>query len=155
MVLATNRLGTARLEIRSARGFCTPSWTSTTGPPDHADPAPPGLGQLSCYRIGYVKRGGRFRTPATLAVKDRFSATRVQALIAGPRLLCLSANVGGGGSPSTPTSTAQYVCFAAGPTPTKTPVYDQNEFGAGSVRVGNTEMLCLPSTKKVLVSPRR
>jgi hypothetical protein len=147
----TNQFGSALLVIRTPVTFCVPSWKSLTGPPNQNPNQPPGADHYTCYPVSYVKGAGTFKPPASVQVSDEFSATAaVTVKVGAPQVLCVPTEkiLPTGFAYPVNNPSLYYTCFRVSPTPIKNPVYDQNQFGTGTVTIKATKWLCLPSTLK-------
>jgi hypothetical protein len=153
-VQVTNQFGSAKLKTGAATQLCLPTWKSLTGPPQTPTPAPPRLSHFTCYAVSYIPGAGTFKPPAVVQVKDQFSAKPVSTKVGNPVLLCLpTTKILPTGKSFAPANTAAHLlCFTVGTTPVKSPVFDKNQFGTGSVQIQRTNFLCLPSAKKVVAS---
>jgi hypothetical protein len=151
VVRVTNQFGQAVLQTGQPTQVCLPSWKSLTGPPRKPTPAPPGLSHFTCYPVSYVPGAGTFKVPPAVQLKDQFSQAQVTVKVGNPVKLCLPSLKIVNGQTFPPTNTVTHLlCFTVGPTPTKNPVYDQNQFGTGKIQIQRTQLLCLPSTKQIL-----
>ena len=153
-VQVTNQFGSAKLKTGAATQVCLPTWKSLTGPPNRPSPAPPRLSHFTCYAVSYIPGAGTFKPPAVVQVKDQFSGKPVNAKVGNPVLLCLPTTkiLPTGKSFPAVNTVAHLLCFTVGTTPIKNPVFDQNQFGTGSVQIQHTTFLCLPSTKRMVTS---
>jgi hypothetical protein len=151
-VQVTNQFGRAMLTTGAPTQLCLPTWKSLTGPPKKPTPAPPRLSHFTCYGVSYVAGTPPFKPPAAVQVRDQFAPKPVNVKVGNPVLLCLpTTKVLPTGKAFRPVNTVTHLlCFAVSPTPTKSPVFDQNQFGTGKVQIARTKLLCLPSTKKVI-----
>jgi hypothetical protein len=149
-VTVTNQFGQAQLQPAQPNLLCLPSWKSLTGPPNRTPVQPPGLDHFTCYPVSYVPGGGTFAPPAAVSVQDQFAGAFVGVTVGAPQQLCVPTQktVNGVVTPIT-NPQAHLLCFAVTKTPTKNPVWDQNQFGTAKVGIIATKMLCLPSFKTV------
>jgi hypothetical protein len=151
IVRVRNQFGTGVLQTSSPTQLCLPSWKSLTGPPKQPTVAPPGLSHFTCYPVAYVPGTAPFKPPAGVRVRDQFSPAPVTVTVGPPKLLCLpTTKITAKATYPMVNSALHLLCFQVSPTPTKNPVYDQNQFGTGKVNIQHTSLLCLPSTKQVL-----
>jgi hypothetical protein len=150
-VVVTNQFGRATLKTGGTAQVCLPSWQQVGSPPNNPSSTPSGLSHFTCYSASYAPHGGSFKPPKSVTVKDEFSNQPVKVKVGAPKLLCLpTAKTVNGVTYPELNPLAQLMCLAVTPTPTKNPVYDQNQFGTGKVQVTKTGTLCLPSTKLVV-----
>jgi hypothetical protein len=148
-VTVANQFGSAKLVTKTPNDLCVPSWKSLTGPPNEPSNQPAGEDHYTCYPVGYAKGSGKFKAPASVQVSDEFSPTgAVKVKVQAPQELCAPTDkilpTGASFPPSNPS--LNYLCFAVSKTPRITPVFDQNQFGTGTVTIKKTKWLCLPST---------
>ena len=151
-VQVTNQFGTALLQVNPAtpNQLCLPSWKSLKGVPNKKPPTPPGLSHFACYAVRYVPGTAPFKPPA-VHVQDQFSPRLVAVTVGAPQELCLpTTKIVGKTVYQMQNPTLHLLCFAVSPTPRKTPVFDENQFGQGPVSIVKTSTLCLPSTKIVV-----
>lgn len=144
----TNQFGTAALSTGSPNNLCLPSWKSLTGPPNQS-PNQPSANHYTCYPAKYVAGAGTFTPPASVAVSDEFSpAAAVQVKVGAPQSLCVPTEKILSSSVSYPMTDPNlfFVCFAVSKTPVVKTVFDENQFGQGSVTIKKTKQLCVPST---------
>jgi hypothetical protein len=150
-VVVTNQFGRATLKTGGTAQVCLPSWQHVGSPPNNPSSTPSGLSHFTCYSASYAPHGGSFKPPKSVVVKDEFSQEPVKVKVGAPKLLCLpTAKTINGVTYPELNPLAQLMCLAVSPTPTKNPVYGQNQFGTGKVQVIKTGTLCLPSTKLVV-----
>jgi len=152
-VSVTNQFGTATLNTGTPTQLCLPSWSSAQSPPAKTPATPPGLSHFTCYTVSYAPGTTPFKPPKSVLVKDQFATKPVKVNVGTPKLLCLPTTkiVNGVTYPAQNPQT-HLLCFTVSPTPTRNPVYDENQFGTGKVQIKKTALLCLPSTK-VIVGP--
>jgi len=150
LVSVTNQFGTATLQPQQPNLLCVPSWKSLTGPPGMTPKTPPGLNHFTCYPVRVAS--GQY-TPPPVMLQDEFAPAPVNAQVAPvPLDLCLPTEK------ILPTGkvfriinpTMHLLCFPVSPTPIKSPVFDENQFGTRTVTISPTRFLCVPSTKKVI-----
>jgi len=151
-VIVTNQFGKGELKTAPPNQVCVPSWKSLNGPPNNPVVAPPDLSHFTCYPVTYVPGAARFKPPASVLLKDQFAARPVAVTVGPPVLLCLPTTkiLPTGLSYPILNATTHLLCFGVSTTPTKTPVYDQNQFGTGQVKILRSHLLCVPSTKVVV-----
>jgi hypothetical protein len=154
-VAVTNQFGSADLIPSQPNLVCLPSWKSLTGPPKMKVPQPPGLSHFTCYPVKLAPGSAGYRPPPGILLQDEFSPKPVQVRVSPvPQELCLpTVKRVGTKVYKIVNPAAHLLCFNVTPTPTKTPVWDQNQFGTSVIAVGNTKWLCLPSTKKIVPPP--
>jgi hypothetical protein len=155
-VVVANQFGTATVQPGKPNRLCVPSWKSLTGPPHMKANTPPGLNHFTCYPVRLA--GGAYKAPAGILLRDEFSSKNVRVAVNPvPRQLCLPATK----TITTKAGTKSYpminpdmhlLCYSVSKTPIRNPVYAQNQFGSATMKVGNTRLLCLPSTKRLLPS---
>jgi hypothetical protein len=153
-VVVTNQFGQGELVTSSPTRLCLPTWKSLTGPPKQTPNQPPGLDHFTCYPVAYATTGPRFKPPTGIVVQDQFANGPVTVKVGAPRLLCLPTQK------TLPTGlvykianpAAHLLCFGVSPTPIKSPVFDQNQFGTGQVAIKATKFLCLPSYKDLVTA---
>lgn len=112
--------------------LCLPTWKSLTGPPHKTPNQPPGLSHFTCYVVTSTNPP---YNPPPLLLQDQFAPRPVQAQVSNTASwLCLpSQKTGGTHVYKIVNATTHLLCFQVSPTPTKSPVYDQNQFGTGKV----------------------
>jgi len=128
VVSVTNQFGKARLTTGQPNLLCLPSWKRLTGPPNQ--PAP----------------------PSSVALLDQFARTPTPVTVLTPKLLCVPTEKilpTGAITPITNPS-AHLMCFKVTQTPFPPMVFDQNQFGTAQVNLLKTNLLCLPSSKRVI-----
>jgi hypothetical protein len=147
-VTVTNQFGTGNLITSSPNELFVPSWKSLSGPPNQNPNTPPGEDHYTCYPTKLVK-GSKFTPPSSVQVQDEFSPGALTNVTVGkPQELCVptekilpTGQVFPINDPS-----LNYLCFKVSKTPTISPVFDENQFGTGTVTIKATKWLCLPST---------
>ena len=146
----TNQFGKALLAATTPTTFCVPSWKSLTGPPKEKPSQPPGTDHYTCYPVSYVKgTSGKFKPPGPVQVSDEFSpGGPVGVTVGAPQTLCVPTEkiLPSGVTYPINNPSLNYLCFKVSATPIVTPVFDENQFGTGTVTVKKTKSLCLPST---------
>jgi len=155
-VVVANQFGTATVQPGKPDRFCVPSWKSLTAPLHMTPNTPPNLNHFTCYPVSLV--GGAYKPPAGILLRDEFSSQNVKVTVSPvPRELCLPAKK----TVTTKAGTKTYpmvnpdkhlLCYAVTKTPVRSHVYAQNQFGSAAMTVGDTHLLCLPSTKRLLPS---
>jgi hypothetical protein len=148
-VTVTNQFGSALLVTKTPNSLCVPSWKSLTGPPGMTPNTPPGADHYTCYPVSYVKGAGTYKPPSPVQVSDEFSPTRaVTVKVGAPQTLCVPTEkiLPNGIASIINNPDLNYLCFAVSKTPKINPVYDENQFGTGTVTIKTTRWLCLPST---------
>ena len=147
-VVVSNQFGSAKIQTGATSQLCLPSWSSPTTPRTGSPVAPPGLSHFACYAAAYAPGATPFTVPASVIVKDQFSGKQVRVRVGVPKLLCVpSTKVANGVTYPALDPQSHLLCYGVSPTPTRNPVYDENQFGTGKVRILKTNLLCLPSTK--------
>ncbi|HXW38497.1 MAG TPA: hypothetical protein VEJ44_02285 [Acidimicrobiales bacterium] len=148
-VPVNNQFGSAQLVTSSPNELLVPSWKSLTGPPDESSNTPPGEDHYTCYPVTYATGSPKFEPPASIRVQDEFSPGELTSVTV-TKLVNLCApteKILPSGAKSTVSNPSLfYTCFTVSKTPIITPVYDENQFGTGTVTVKSTDWLCLPST---------
>ncbi len=154
-VSVTNQFGSAQLMTGQPEGLCLPTWKSLTGPPNKTPVQPPKLSHFTCYPVSYVPGTPPFQPPPNVMLQDQFSSSPVPVQIGSPVELCV---------PTTKTvitgttkkvykainPKAHLLCFQVSPTPFPPFVFDQNQFGTDQVNLQSTDVLCLPSFKRII-----
>lgn len=155
-VVVANQFGTATVQPGEANRFCVPSWKSLTGPLHKQVDTPPNLNHFTCYPVSLVR--GTYHPPAGILLRDEFSSKNVKVTVNPvPSRLCLPAKktiTTSAGTKSSPmvNPDVHLLCYPVTKTPIRNPVYAQNQFGSTKMKVGKTQLLCLPSTKRLLPS---
>ena len=150
-VVVTNQFGRATVKTGGTAQVCLPSWQLVGSPPNNPSSTPSGLSHFTCYSASYAPHGGSFKPPKSVTVQDEFTNKPVKVQVGAPKLLCLpTAKTINGVTYPELNPLAQLMCLAVTPTPTKNPVYGQNQFGTGKMQVLKTGTLCLPSTKLIV-----
>jgi hypothetical protein len=153
-VTANNQFGSGQLVTKTPNDLCVPSWKSLTGPPNQTPTTPPGADHYTCYPVSYAKgTTTRFVPPAGVQVQDEFAPGRlVTVKVGAPQRLCVPTEkiLPTGLSFPINNPSLYYVCFKVSKTPIINPVFDENQFGTGTVAIKKTKWLCVPST---VVSP--
>lgn len=148
-VTVTNQFGSATLVTGSPNQLCVPSWKSLTGPPNQSPNTPPGADHYTCYPVKYAAGSTKYKAPASVQVQDEFSPGALTTVKVGaPQALCVPTEKilpSGAVFPINDPS-LEYVCFKVSKTPVISPVYDENQFGTGTVTIKATKWLCLPSS---------
>ncbi len=155
VVRVTNQFGTGTLNVGQPKLLCLPTWKSLTGPPKEPTNQPPRLNHFTCYSVTYVPGTPPYKVPGPVSLQDEFAPAPVNVTVGAPQLLCLPTQklvtIG--------TLTKNYpiinpvkhlLCFVVSKTPIRTPVFDLNQFGHGTVNITASKYLCLPSNKTVL-----
>lgn len=152
-VTVTNQFGSGVFDYANANQLCLPTWKSLTGPPKEKTVAPPGLDHYACYP-GEPTTATAFAAPPGLAVEDQFSPRLIPVQVGTAQELCV---------PTTKTvaktvykanfKDPSLLCFQVTRTPFKSPIYDLNQFGTGTLGVQGTRWLCLPSKLAPVVNP--
>ena len=150
-VVVANQFGQAVLQTGQPNQFCVPSWKGLNGPPRKSPRTPPGLNHFTCYPVTPID--GAYQPPP-IQLLDQFSKTPVPAQVDPvPVKLCLPTEK------FLPATNKDFpiinpdlhlLCYPVTPTPKKTPVYDENQFGTAKITIKLTKLLCLPSTKQVI-----
>jgi len=151
IVTLTNQFGTAVFTEQSPTALCLPSWKSLKGNPNTKPTTPPGLDHFTCYPITALKGRLTFTIPASVRVKDEFSSRLVHVGVGLAQLLCVPTTKIANGVAYKPQTApdASLTCFQVTKTPTKNPVYDENQFGQGPIQIVKTKYLCLPTKVSV------
>jgi hypothetical protein len=155
-VQVTNQFGTARLDTGQPQALCLPTWKSLTGPPDESTPQPAGLNHFTCYPITYAAGSTHYAPTGAVSLQDEFANSPVNVKVGGPKLLCLPTEKiiqeASGGTVTYPivNPNKHLLCFKVSETPFPPNVFDQNQFGSAEVNITGTNLLCLPSTKKII-----
>jgi hypothetical protein len=153
-VMVTNQFGSGALIPGQPNLLCLPSWKGLKAPPNRKTPQPPGLSHFTCYPVTEAPGTDGFQNvPAYVMLRDEFAARPVRARVAAvPAELCLpTEKVVNGKVTKIVNAKTHLLCFAVSQTPRVDRVWDQNQFGTSVISIGKTELLCLPSTKQVLV----
>jgi len=142
-----NQFGTAQLVTKDPNIFCVPSWKSLTGPPGQQPTTPPGADHYTCYPVSYASSSQDYAPPSPITLEDEFGST-TGVKVGAPQELCVPTEkiLPTGLSYPVNNPSLYYVCFAVSKTPIKSPVYDENQFGTGTVTIKKTKWLCLPSS---------
>ena len=147
---------TATLQPGKPNRLCVPSWKSLTGALHRTPNTPPKLNHFTCYPVSVVS--GAYKPPTGILLRDEFASKNVKVTVNPvPRLLCLPAKktiTTKAGVKSYPmvNPDMHLLCYPVTKTPNKNPVYAQNQFGSATMKVGATQLLCLPSAKRLLPS---
>ena len=153
LVKVTNQFGSTRLKTGAPNQFCLPSLKSLKTPPQFDPPAPGEVqpDHFTCYPVAPVGTAV-FKPPTQIRVHDQFSQQPVNVQVGQPRELCVPTEKSINGTVAGPITNpaAHLLCFDVSQTPTITPIWDQNQFGAGQLNVGPTKFLCLPSFKTLI-----
>jgi hypothetical protein len=155
-VVVSNQFGTATVKPGKPNGFCVPSWKSLTGPLHKKVNTPPNLNHFTCYPVTLAS--GAYTPPAGILLRDEFAKKNVKVTVNPvPSLLCLPAKkviTTTAGTKTYPMVNPELhlLCYPVTKTPVRNPVYAQNQFGSAKMKVGKTNLLCLPSTKRLLPS---
>jgi hypothetical protein len=149
-VQITNQFGTAVLATSQPNLLCLPTWKSLTGPPGEKTAEPPGLSHFTCYPVTPVAGGGTYNPPAVM-LKDEFAKAPVNANVSPvPQELCIpTEKIVGSRVYKIVNPDLSLLCFPVSPTPIITPVFDQDQFGTGTIQVEKTNWLCPPSTLQI------
>ncbi len=155
-VIVANQFGQATVQPGKPNGLCVPSWKSLTGPLHRTPNTPPNLNHFTCYPITVTS--GAYKPPTGILLRDEFASANVKVTVNPvPKELCLPAKK----TVTTKAGTKSYpmvnpaihlLCYSVTKTPTRNPVYAQNQFGSATMHVGVTRWLCLPSKKRLLPS---
>jgi hypothetical protein len=150
-----NQFGGALLQTSKPNQFCVPSWKSLNGPPGKKLTTPPGLNHFTCYPVTELPGHGAYNPPPVL-LQDEFSSKPVPAQVSPvPVELCLpTAKIvptpnGARFFPIIDPAT-HLLCFPVTKTPSRSAVYDENQFGTRKLAIRVTKSLCLPSTKQLI-----
>jgi hypothetical protein len=147
VVTVNNQFGSATLVTSQPTLLCLPSWKSLTGPPKKPRVQPPGLDHFTCYPVKV--RTGSYRPPV-VQLKDEFGSATAK-VGAVPATLCMpTQKTVNGVVTKIIHPRGSLLCFPVSPTPIKNPVFDQNQFGTGTVTIQRTVWLCPPSTWKII-----
>ena len=152
-VIVGNQFGQALLQTGQPKQLCLPSWKGLKGPPRKSPRTPPGLNHFTCYPVTVID--GTYQPPPIM-LKDEFSAQPVAVQVNPvPVKLCLPTEkvvTTAAGVKDFPiiNPDLHLLCYPVTPTPKKTPVWDENQFGTNKVAIKITKVLCLPSTKQVI-----
>ncbi len=98
--------------------------------------------------------------PEWATLMDEFANGPVNVKVGGPKLLCLpTAKIiqeASGGTVTYPivNPNKYLLCFKVSETPFPPNVFDQNQFGSEEVNMTKTNLLCFPSTKKIICSTK-
>jgi hypothetical protein len=140
-----NQFGSQILAVDGAERLCVPSSKSLTGTPG---PPPTTLNHFKCYRVKEVTSLG----PKLVALTDQFDKESV--VVRAAEQLCnpVQKEHAGAVFPILPTTgPAHLTCYDIRSTKLKLRnVLVRNQFGLEEVRVERTELLCVPSDKRVL-----
>ncbi|HXQ62895.1 MAG TPA: hypothetical protein VN796_11215 [Acidimicrobiales bacterium] len=149
-VTMVNQFGQAQLVTKTPNQLCVPSWKSLTGPPNQTPTTPPGADHYTCYPASYPKGStSKFTPPASVQVQDEFSpGALVKVKVGAPQELCVPTVkiLPTGLTFPINNPSLNYVCFKVSKTPIINPVFDENQFGTGTVTIKKTKWLCVPST---------
>jgi hypothetical protein len=148
-VAVTNQFGTATLVTKSPNELLVPSWKSLTGPPNQTPNTPPGEDHYTCYPVKYAKGSPKYVAPSQVQVQDEFPPGALTTVTVGSlQDLCAPTEKILPTGLTFPINNPSlfYVCFKVSKTPIINPVFDENQFGTGTVTVKATKWLCLPST---------
>lgn len=153
-VVVVNQFGSGTLSVGQPQILCLPTWKSLSGPPKEPTVQPPDLSHFTCYSVSYVPGTAPYRVPGAVALRDEFtpaSAPPTPVTVGAPKLLCLpTTKIVGKTTYPMANATLHLLCFQVTRTPTRTPVFDLNQFGNGTVHITKTNLLCLPSTKRIV-----
>ncbi len=153
-VVVVNQFGSGTLSVGQPQILCLPTWKSLTGPPKETAVQPPDLSHFTCYSVSYVPGTAPYKIPGAVSLRDEFtpaSAPPTPVKVGAPKLLCLpTTKIVGKTTYPMVNATLHLLCFQVTQTPTRTPVFDLNQFGNGTVHITKTNLLCLPSTKRVI-----
>ena len=153
IVRVTNQFGRGTLTVGQPQILCLPTWKSLTAAPREPVPQPPDLSHFTCYSVSEPAGTNQYKAPGPVLLKDEFSPQPVRVSIGLPQLLCLpTTKIIGKTTYPMVNATVHLLCFqVTPPTPIRTPVFDLNQFGHGTVQITKTtNLLCLPSSKTVL-----
>ena len=124
--------------------------------PDESTPQPAGLNHFTCYPITYAAGSTHYAPRGAVSLQDEFANSPVNVKVGGPKLLCLPTEKiiqeASGGTVTYPivNPNKHLLCFKVSETPFPPNVFDQNQFGSAEVNITGTNLLCLPSTKKII-----
>ncbi len=155
-VVVTNQFGSGTLSVGQPQILCLPTWKSLTGPPQEPVDQPPYLSHFTCYSVTYVAGTPQYKVPGPVSLRDEFTPATVgptPVKVGAPKLLCLpTTKIVDGTTYKLVNAKWHLLCFSVSKTPIRTPVFDLNQFGKATVNITKTNLLCLPSTKKVISS---
>jgi hypothetical protein len=154
-VQVTNQFGTGTLVPGQPNLLCLPSWKSLTGPPKQSAPQPPGLSHFTCYPVKLPAGTAGYQPPNPIMLKDEFAPKPVQVRVSPvPQELCLpTEKIIGNHDFKIVNPVTHLLCFPVTKTPIVPRIWDQNQFGTAELAVHTTKWLCLPSTKRVVLTP--
>jgi hypothetical protein len=150
-VQVTNQFGTAVLSTGQPNLLCLPTWKSLTGPPGEKAVEPPGLSHFTCYPVTPVAGGGTYNPPPVM-LQDEFAQAPVNAQVGStPQELCIpTEKIVGKKVYKIVNPDLSLLCCPVSPTPIITPVFDQDQFGTGTIQIEHTTWLCPPSTVQIV-----
>jgi hypothetical protein len=156
-VIVTNQFGSDGLITGQPNLLCLPSWKSLTGPPKQSAPQPPGLSHFTCYPVKLPAGTAGYQPPNPIMLKDEFAPKPVQVRVSPvPQELCLpTEKIIGNHDFKIVNPVTHLLCFPVTKTPIVPRIWDQNQFGTAELAVHTTKWLCLPSTKRVVLTPGR
>jgi hypothetical protein len=145
-IAVRNQFGTGTLFLSQPSLLCLPTWKSLTKPPAHPTSEPPGLDHVTCYP---AQGPESFAIPPVVKLRDEFDRKPVIAKVSPlANLVCApTRKVVKGKVYKILHPLNLLVCYPVGPTPIRTPVFDQNQFGHATVIIKQTQELCLPSVR--------
>jgi hypothetical protein len=155
-VVVANQFGSATLIPGQPNLLCLPSWKSLKGPPNQKAPQPPGLSHFTCYPVKVLPGTAGYQPPNPITLKDEFAPKPVQVQVSPiPQELCLpTTKIVGNTTFKMVNPITHLLCFPViTKTPIISPIWDQNQFGTSELAVHATKWLCLPSTKRVVITP--
>jgi hypothetical protein len=142
-----NQFGKATLTLKNSSELCLPTWKSLTGPPNKTPNQPPNLAHFTCYPV--TVQSGSYDPVNPIQLQDQFMPGLQSAQVnATPSVLCLPTTK----KVNNKTYTADLkgphlLCFPVGTVGNSHQVWDENQFGTKPLFLGQTDRLCLPSTK--------
>jgi hypothetical protein len=154
-VFVANQFGSAILTPSQPNLFCLPTWKSLKGPPKMKAPQPAGLSHFTCYPVTELPGTGGYTPPPRILLQDQFAPKPVPVRVSPvPAELCLpTAKVVGKKTYKIVNPVTHLLCFPVSQTPKISPVWDQNQFGTSVIKIGRTQWLCLPSSKRIVPVP--
>jgi len=153
-VVVNNQFGSATLIPGQPNLLCLPSWKSLKGPPKQSAPQPPGLSHFTCYPVTLPAGTGGYQPPNPITLRDEFAPKPVQVQVSPvPQELCLpTEKIIGHTDSKIVNAITHLLCFPVTKTPIVPRIWDQNQFGTAKLAVRTTKWLCVPSTKRVVVT---
>ncbi len=160
-VQVKNQFGTGTLVTGQPVLFCLPSWKNLTAAT--ALSQPPGLDHYTCYSV--ANAANMPPPPSPVGLQDQFNKvvrgqqTTTETTLGPPNLFCLPTlkTLSPLAGPEPPTlfhpldhlTCYPVVAETGAGKPAGGRVTDQNQFGAGLVKIGSLRELCVPSLKTV------